>query len=149
MHRQVLGKSGGWQNHGDGENGERSMAKHPEGCFAPALQWLGHDHMILIMCQALVSLFAGSRSLDLRAGRVQLQRHTTNGARLILQNAGPDIVLAEASAFSEHYHCDALVTESATLAGLPKATFISALRDDPHLALAWSAMLARQRKSGQ
>ena len=77
------------------------------------------------------------------AGRVQLQRHTTHGARLILQNAGPDTVLAEASAFSETYHCDAVVTEPATLAALPKPAFIAALRDDPDLALAWSAMLAR------
>ena len=79
----------------------------------------------------------------LRTGRVQLQRHTTYGARLILQNAGPETVLAEASAFSEHYHCDAVVTEPATLAALPKPVFIAALRDDPDLALAWSAMLAR------
>lgn len=79
----------------------------------------------------------------LRAGRVQLQRHTAHGARLILQNAGPDTVLAEASAFSETYHCDAVVTEPATLAALPKPVFIAALRDDPDLALAWSAMLAR------
>ena len=118
--------------------------------------------MIVIMRHTLIPLFAGSRSLDLpageaafltgqqvemiymlRAGRVQLQRHTTHGARLILQNAGPETVLAEASAFSEHYHCDAVVTEPATLAALPKPVFIAALRDDPDLALAWSAMLAR------
>jgi CRP-like cAMP-binding protein len=118
--------------------------------------------MITIMQHALLPLFAGSRSLDLpageavfltgqrvemiymlRTGRVQLQRHTTHGVRLILQNAGPETVLAEASAFSEYYHCDAVVTEPATLAALPKPVFIAALRDDPDLALAWSAMLAR------
>lgn len=79
----------------------------------------------------------------LRAGRVQLQRHTAHGARLILQDAGPDTVLAEASAFSETYHCDAVVTEAATLAVVPKPDFITVLRQDPGLALAWSAMLAR------
>ena len=118
--------------------------------------------MITIMQHGLLLLFAGSRSLDLptgeavfltgqrvemifmlRAGRVQLERHTTHGARLILQNAGPDTVLAEASAFSEIYHCDAVVTEPATLWALPKPAFIAAMRDDPDLALAWSAMLAR------
>lgn len=118
--------------------------------------------MIIIMHHELLPLFAGSRSLDLaageavfltgqpapmifmlRAGRVQLQRYTTHGARLILQNAGPKTVLAEASAFSETYHCDAIATEPATLAALPKPVFITALRDDPNLALAWSAMLAR------
>lgn len=118
--------------------------------------------MIVIMRYALIPLFAGSRSLDLpageavfltgqqvemiymlRAGRVQLQRHTTHGVRLILQDAGPETVLAEASVFSQHYHCDAVVTEPATLAALPKPVFVAALREDPDLALAWSAMLAR------
>lgn len=118
--------------------------------------------MIAIMRYTLIPLFAGSRSLDLaageavfltgqqvemiymlRAGRVQLQRHTTHGVRLILQDAGPETVLAEASAFSELYHCDAVVTEPATLAALPKPVFIAALRNNPDLALAWSAMLAR------
>lgn len=118
--------------------------------------------MIMIMRQTLVPLFARSRFLDLpvgeavfstgqrvetifllRSGRVQLHRHTPHGARLILQTARADMILAEASAFSDTYHCDAIVTEAATLAALPKPAFISALRDDPDLALAWSAMLAR------
>jgi CRP/FNR family transcriptional regulator, dissimilatory nitrate respiration regulator len=118
--------------------------------------------MIMIMQPPLSALFAGSRALDLPAGApvflngqavetvfmivaglVQLQRHTCHGARLILQNAGPGAVLAEASAYSAHYHCDAVVTEAASLAALPKPAFLAALRDDPELALTWSAMLAR------
>lgn len=118
--------------------------------------------MIAIMQHALVPLFAGSRSLDLpsgepvflagervetifllRTGRIQLHRHTSHGAKLILQNAGPDAVLAEASVYSETYHCDGIVTEAATLSALPKTAFVTALRDDPDIALAWSAMLAR------
>jgi len=118
--------------------------------------------MLFPMRDALFPLFAGSRSLDLRAGqavfltgqrvemifmlrsgRAQLQRHTPHGARLILQNAVSGTVLAEASAYSENYHCDAVVIEAATLAALPKAAFIAALRDDPDLATAWSALLAR------
>lgn len=124
--------------------------------------------MIVVMHHALLPLFAGSRSLDLpvgeavfltgqrvetifmlRSGQVQLQRHTPHGARLILQIAGADTVLAEASAFSESYHCDAVATERATLAALPKPAFIAALRDDPDLALAWSATLARSVQSAR
>jgi len=119
-------------------------------------------HMIMIMQDMLSSLFAGARSLDLPAdeplflagqpvehvylvtsGWVQLQRHTAHGALLILQNAGPGTVLAEASAWSARYHCDAVATGPAKLAALPKPAFLAVLRDNPELALAWSAMLAR------
>jgi len=126
------------------------------------LQYLAPKHMIAIMQSEILALFstspaqalpAGAQAFQagqrvetifmVRAGRVQLQRHSLHGARLILQDAGPGTVLAEASAYSPHYHCDAVVTEAATLSTCPKAAFLAALRDDPDLALAWSAMLAR------
>lgn len=118
--------------------------------------------MIKNMRSEIISLFSSSPLLALpvnetvfltgqdvqtifmvRSGRVQLQRHSLHGACLMLQDAGPRTVLAEASAYSTHYHCDAVVTEAATLSTLPKAAFLAVLRDDPNLALAWSAMLAR------
>jgi len=124
--------------------------------------------MIMIMQAVLSSLFSGSRSLDLpeggpvfltgqsvesiflvRAGRVQLQRHTPHGARLILQSAGPGAVLAEASVYSAQYHCDAVAIEATTLAAVAKPTFLATLRDDPDQALAWSAMLARAVQSAR
>jgi CRP-like cAMP-binding protein len=78
-----------------------------------------------------------------RAGRVHLQRHTTHGAQLVLQNAGPGAVIAEASAYSARYHCDAVAAAGSEVASLPKERFLSALADDPTLAASWSAMLAR------
>jgi CRP-like cAMP-binding protein len=78
-----------------------------------------------------------------RSGRVHLQRHTTHGARMVLQNVGPGAVIAEASAYSDRYHCDAVATEESVVAVLPKARFLTALEDDPALAASWSAMLAR------
>ena len=118
--------------------------------------------MIAIMQSAIALLFSGSPSITLSAGemvfltgqdvenifmvgagRVQLQRHTIHGACLILQDAGPGTVLAEASAYSVTYHCNAMVTEAATLSALPKVAFLAALRDHPDLAQAWSALLAR------
>lgn len=129
---------------------------------AAVLRGGGQKHIVVNMQHALFPLFEASRTLDLsagepvfltgqkvemifmlRSGRAQLQRHTPHGARLILQNAGSGAVLAEASVYSETYHCDAVVIEKATLAALPKTAFIAALRDGPDLALAWSAMLAR------
>ncbi|MEF2552612.1 Crp/Fnr family transcriptional regulator [Aurantimonas sp. A2-1-M11] len=78
-----------------------------------------------------------------RSGRVHLQRHTTHGAQMVLQNAGPGVVVAEASAYSSRYHCNAVAAEESVVAGLPKERFLSALADDPALAESWSALLAR------
>jgi len=78
-----------------------------------------------------------------RSGRVHLQRHTTHGAQMVLQNAGPGVVVAEASAYSSRYHCDAVAAEESVVAGLPKERFLSALADAPALAESWSALLAR------
>jgi CRP-like cAMP-binding protein len=124
--------------------------------------------MITIMHASVFDLFVNARHLDLAAGariflagqiveavfmvvsgRVQLERHTPHGARLILQNAGPGAVLAEASAYSMHYHCDARVIEGASLAAMPKPAFLAALRNNPHLAVTWSAMLARSVQSAR
>ena len=89
---------------------------------------------------------AGDDAADIfmvRSGRVHLQRHTTHGALMVLQNAGPGAVVAEASAYSSRYHCDAVAAEESVVAGLPKERFLSALADDPALATSWFALLAR------
>lgn len=78
-----------------------------------------------------------------RSGRVHLQRYTTHGAQLVLQNAGPGGVIAEASAYSSRYHCDALAAEESVVASLSKERFLSELADSPELAQSWSALLAR------
>ena len=93
------------------------------------------------------TLFAAAEDVAnifmVRSGRVHLQRHTTHGAHMVLQNAGPGAVVAEASAYSSRYHCDAVAAEESVVAGLPKERFLSALADDPALAESWSALLAR------
>lgn len=119
-------------------------------------------HMITIMREPISMLFSDMRVVDLapgqtlflageevtevfmvRSGRVHLQRYTTHGVHMVLQNAGPGAVLAEASAYSDRYHCDAFAPEEAVVAALPKARFLTALADDPALAASWSAILAR------
>lgn len=117
--------------------------------------------MIKIMLQTLACLFrqvpepellAGStvfltgqrvqRLYLVLEGRVELQRHTAHGTTLVLQNAGPGSILAEASAYSTHYHCDARVVQTARLAVVTKSAFLAALDQNPALARAWSCMLA-------
>jgi CRP-like cAMP-binding protein len=118
--------------------------------------------MIAIMRELISMLFSNARGADLapgetlfrsgaevadvflvRSGRVHLQRHATHGACMVLQNAGPGAAIAEASAYSDRYHCDAVATEQTVVAALPKARFLTALANDPALAASWSAMLAR------
>lgn len=118
--------------------------------------------MIVIMQTSIYLLFQDARDTTLapgetlflsgqevtgiymvRSGRVHLQRHSTHGAHMVLQNAGPGDVVAEASAYSSRYHCDAVAAEESIVACLPKARFLSALADEPALAESWSALLAR------
>ncbi len=132
------------------------------GWVALLLQRNAESHMITIMQKSISLLFQDARDTGLapgetlfaaaeevanifmvRSGRVHLQRHTTHGAHMVLQNAGPGAVVAEASAYSSRYHCDAVAAEESVVAGLPKERFLSALADDPALAESWSALLAR------
>jgi CRP-like cAMP-binding protein len=76
-------------------------------------------------------------------GRVHLLRRTVEGASVILQAAGPGDVLAEASVYSSSYHCGAEAVLASTVRVLPLTTFRAALRDDPSMAEAWAAYLAR------
>lgn len=83
------------------------------------------------------------------SGEVHLIRHTTSGDRLILHRAGRGAVLAEASAYSPHYHCDAVAAEAAVLAALPKRAFLDALSADAALSTAWAASLARATQAAR
>lgn len=117
--------------------------------------------MIAIMHQPLSPLFADARLIALepgaalfragapilsmfqiRSGHVVLQRHTAAGERLILHRASAGTIPAEASAYAEAYHCDAVAVSAAEVAAIPRARFRAALADDPALAEAWAAALA-------
>lgn len=118
--------------------------------------------MIAVMCPDLNRLFADaplrvvaegapvfrvgdsvSSMLVLRTGQVDLLRHTAAGGRLILQRATAGMLLAEASAWSEVYHCDAVATAPSELSVLPRAAFRARLESEPALASAWAGSLAR------
>lgn len=117
--------------------------------------------MIEIMSSLLDDLFFGSVSRNLiageslfltgdevafmhrvRAGRIALNRTTPQGTVLLLQTARPGDVLAEASAYSARYHCDATALESCTVEAVSKADFARTLASDRDLAAAWEHRLA-------
>ena len=75
-------------------------------------------------------------------GQVDLVRHTLAGARVLLARAGVGQVLAEASAYSDLYHCDGTAAESSKVRAIPVATFRARLDSDPALARRWAERLA-------
>lgn len=86
---------------------------------------------------------AVERMFLVRSGSVDLVRHGVGGATLILHRAGAGAVLAEASAWSDCYHCDAGARVASEVAALPRVTFVATLERDARLACAWAAVLAR------
>lgn len=118
--------------------------------------------MIEIMWELIADLFENARETDLKSGqtlflmgrpvtslflvksgRVQLQRSTPQGALMILQDAPPRSVVAEASVYTSHYHCDAVVVETGRVAALPRDRFLDLVAAERSVSEAWSAMLAR------
>lgn len=119
-------------------------------------------HMIVIMSDLFEPLFTDAAAREfaagdllfragdpvvsmilLRSGQADLVRHTGHGLRMILQRAGPGQILAEASAWSDTYHCDAVAAEPCVTALVPRQVFVARLRSDPDLAEFWVRNLAR------
>lgn len=76
-------------------------------------------------------------------GNVDLIRYTASGSRLTLARAGPGDVLAEASAYSETYHCDGMAVRPSRLRAIPVEAFCQKLDGDAILAGRWARSLAR------
>lgn len=78
------------------------------------------------------------------AGRVRLSRVDRSGREVVLYVAGAGETLAEASLFSNVYHCDAIAGTVATVRVYPKAALLAAFEKDRKAAQAFTATLARQ-----
>lgn len=82
-------------------------------------------------------------------GRVLLRRSLTDGATITLQDAFPGDVVAEASAYSAHYHCSAVAAGETEARALPMTAFRACISRDPLLAAGWAAHLARAVQSAR
>ncbi|HRK18918.1 MAG TPA: Crp/Fnr family transcriptional regulator [Hyphomicrobiaceae bacterium] len=124
--------------------------------------------MIMIMCNLLPSIFEAGRDLGLKrdqvlfatndrvvtmflvvTGAIVLQRHTSSGTAMTLQRATPGTIIAEASAYARHYHCDAVATTESRVRAIPVETFRKTVSRDPALSEIWSAYLARSVQSAR
>ncbi len=82
-------------------------------------------------------------------GLVELTRHQQDGGSIVLQRASRNTVLAEASTYSSHYHCDAIAKLHSTIYELSKPAFLSHLREDVDFATLWATHLAQEVQSAR
>jgi CRP/FNR family transcriptional regulator, dissimilatory nitrate respiration regulator len=78
------------------------------------------------------------------SGRLRLVRRTVDDHVVILHTARRGEFFAEASLFSEAYHCDAIAAAPARVRVYPKASVMATLRTDPALAESFMVRLAHQ-----
>lgn len=78
------------------------------------------------------------------SGRLRLVRRTIDDHLVIFHTARRGQLFAEASLFSETYHCDAVAAAPSRIRVYPKAKVMEALQTDPVLAAAFIARLAHQ-----
>ncbi|MEH6476704.1 MAG: Crp/Fnr family transcriptional regulator [Sneathiella sp.] len=77
-------------------------------------------------------------------GMIELVRYQQDGTSITLQRAASQSILAEASIYSELYHCDAIAKLPSRVFMLPKVTFLTLLQQDKDLSNSWAARLARE-----
>jgi CRP/FNR family transcriptional regulator, dissimilatory nitrate respiration regulator len=77
-------------------------------------------------------------------GQVRLSRVDRAGYESILFVAGSGETIAEASLFSNAYHCDAIASTDAVVRIYPKPAVLAAFERNPKLAQDFTATLARQ-----
>ena len=77
-------------------------------------------------------------------GTIELTRFQKGGTTIVLQRAGKMVFLAEASVYSDVYHCDAFVAEPSAVQELNRSAFIKLLTNDEALFHAWATHLARE-----
>ncbi|TDQ13487.1 Crp/Fnr family transcriptional regulator [Phyllobacterium brassicacearum] len=77
-------------------------------------------------------------------GSVRLLRHQSDGAAIVMQRAAAGSILAEASLFSDHYHCDAVALVPSRLLAIRKTALISQISSDVELAKEWNTYMARE-----
>lgn len=76
-------------------------------------------------------------------GEIRLVRRDRNGSEIVLQRSRGGF-FAEASLWSEAYHCDAVAAVESALLRFPAQAFRDALNDDGAFREAWMAHLGRE-----
>ena len=80
-------------------------------------------------------------------GSVRLVRYSREGDAIVMHTARSGDNLAEASLFSDTYHCDAEAVEPSTVACYDKQGIMDVLHASPEKSLACIALFSRQVRS--
>ena len=67
----------------------------------------------------------------IKSGRVQLTRNTIDGTSVILHTGQQGETIAEASLFSDHYHCSAIATLPSEIHYINKNKLLNHLKENP------------------
>ncbi len=78
------------------------------------------------------------------SGCVTLQRTGMSGDTLTLHRAMSGGLFAEASVFSETYHCDAICTEAGSVVRIAKADVVTTMQSNPTFSQDFTRLLALQ-----
>jgi len=82
--------------------------------------------------------------LLLKSGAVRLLRHTADGHEVTLHSVMPGESFAEASLFSDVYHCSCISQRDSMVEILPRQAVLRLLREDADAAMLLAAGLAEQ-----
>ena len=77
-------------------------------------------------------------------GEAHLVRHRADGGRLVLQRAVAKTVLAEASVFSERYHCDCVAVVHTRTRAVARTAVMALLAEDSVFAESWAHHLSHE-----
>jgi CRP-like cAMP-binding protein len=99
---------------------------------------LASDEVLFHQDDLVMALFR------LETGRIRLVRHLEDGTTVILHSARSGETFAEASAFADAYHCDAVAEVASRVAAVTKSEFLAALARDPEASFRFARLLADQ-----
>jgi CRP-like cAMP-binding protein len=83
------------------------------------------------------------------AGLVHLVRHKADGGTSVLQKAQEGSILAEASVFSDSYHCDAVAAAETATVCIPAAEVRRRIERDIQFSCLWTRHLALELQSAR
>jgi len=109
-------------------------------------------HRVLALARGQSVFFATDPVRTLFAvveGGVDLIRTQPDGRRVVLQRARDNQVLAEASPYSDRYHCEAVVTRRTKCLAVDVEAFRQAVAENDAFRQMWDAHLARELMSAR
>lgn len=80
----------------------------------------------------------------LQSGEIHLQRYSEAGHLIIIHRAFTDQYFAEASLFSDTYHCDAVAAKDSVVKHINRSAVLDRMKESPEFSFRVTAYFARQ-----